>query len=296
MNKKYIALFIFSILIASMILFVFLQPNTKPDKQKLDTFPINKHLRMRYKLTNTSDKQLKNVAVKIYSLVPKMPNQVSDEIISNKSFSTEIDSLGNRVLEFIVPSINPYQTKFIELKANTKMSLTPQSNDSLDPGLFLSASTGIEINDPIIKKLATKLKQNDSVETLKAYYDWIINNLEYQGYVKDDLGALYAIQNKKGDCTEYAYLMAALARSSGIPTRVLGGYVYPEDAIVRAKDYHNWVEVFVDNKWHTIDPQKQRFMEKYDEYITFRILNHTTDAHNNSSQVSVSSEDVKVSL
>ncbi len=65
-------------------------------------------------------------------------------------------------------------------------------------------------------------------------------NIQYAGYTKDDRGALYALKKRKGDCTEYMYLLTALARANGVPTRGIGGYVYAKDAVLRPMDHTPW--------------------------------------------------------
>lgn len=58
-------------------------------------------------------------------------------------------------------------------------------------------------------------------------------------------------KNRLGDCTEYAVFLAALARSQGIASRVVGGLVYMEQAA--GFGYHMWTEVFVDGQWVPLD-------------------------------------------
>ena len=49
-------------------------------------------------------------------------------------------------------------------------------------------------------------------------------------------------------CRDYAILFGALARSSGIPTRVAAGLLYTDGAFY----YHAWVECYV-GKWMPFD-------------------------------------------
>lgn len=57
-----------------------------------------------------------------------------------------------------------------------------------------------------------------------------------------------------------------------IPARGVGGYVYAEDAVAKAPDYHNWAEVYLDGRWQIIDAQKKVFMQDQQNYIAFRII------------------------
>jgi transglutaminase-like putative cysteine protease len=94
--------------------------------------------------------------------------------------------------------------------------------------------------------------------------------LSYAGYLADDYGALYALTNRRGDCTEYAYLATALARASSIPARMVGGYVTDRDITPRAGDYHNWAELYIDGSWRLLDAQKGNWLQPIDQYVAFR--------------------------
>ncbi len=66
-------------------------------------------------------------------------------------------------------------------------------------------------------------------------------------------------REKRGHCEYFASAAALLARASGIPARVVGGYVVRERsalgdyAIVRERDAHAWAEVWVGGAWQTLD-------------------------------------------
>lgn len=60
------------------------------------------------------------------------------------------------------------------------------------------------------------------------------------GYVPNPDGAM---AEGKGICFDYASLCAAMFRSTGIPAKLVTGYV-GNDRI-----YHSWVEAYVDGKW-----------------------------------------------
>jgi Transglutaminase-like superfamily len=66
--------------------------------------------------------------------------------------------------------------------------------------------------------------------------------------------------HKEGLCEDFASALALLARSSGIPARVVVGYRVEEDnplggyAVVRDRNAHSWVEAWVDGAWRTVDP------------------------------------------
>src|SRR5437868_14904954 len=97
-------------------------------------------------------------------------------------------------------------------------------------------------------------------------------NVKTQTYIPKDRGALYALTERTGDCTEFAYLLTALSRADDIPARPIGGYVFKGNAVVKAVDYHNWMEFFVDGYWQIADAQRQVFMQSESDYVAMRII------------------------
>ena len=60
------------------------------------------------------------------------------------------------------------------------------------------------------------------------------------------------LEQREAECQGHAYLYAALARSLGIPTRVVNGLVYSESA--QGFLYHSWTESYLDDGWYAVDP------------------------------------------
>ena len=90
------------------------------------------------------------------------------------------------------------------------------------------------------------------------------------GYAPEDFGALYALRQRRGDCSEYACLVVALCRAAGIPARMVEGYVSDRSFAPKPMDFHDWAEVLVDGQWRVVDAQKGALLEKEALYIAFR--------------------------
>lgn len=58
---------------------------------------------------------------------------------------------------------------------------------------------------------------------------------------------------RSGDCTEYAVLTTALARSLGIPSRIVIGSVIVEESNKVTAVGHAWSEVWHEKQWHILD-------------------------------------------
>ena len=61
--------------------------------------------------------------------------------------------------------------------------------------------------------------------------------------------AVDVLEIKKGDCNEHTALYTALARASGLPTKICIGIVYKDGYFY----YHAWPAVYLDG-WRPIDP------------------------------------------
>jgi transglutaminase-like putative cysteine protease len=66
-------------------------------------------------------------------------------------------------------------------------------------------------------------------------------------------------EHKEGHCEYFASAFALLARAARIPSRVVTGYRVGERSpfgytIVRERDAHAWVEVWLEDHWRTYDP------------------------------------------
>lgn len=66
--------------------------------------------------------------------------------------------------------------------------------------------------------------------------------------------------HREGHCELFATAMALIARTQGIPARVVSGYRVSEVnpvtglSVVRERNAHTWVEAWVDGRWDTWDP------------------------------------------
>jgi transglutaminase-like putative cysteine protease len=69
----------------------------------------------------------------------------------------------------------------------------------------------------------------------------------------------FLTENRQGHCEYFASAMVLLARAARVPARVVAGYRVQEVSpfgyhIVRERDAHSWAEVWIDDRWQTIDP------------------------------------------
>jgi Transglutaminase-like superfamily len=96
---------------------------------------------------------------------------------------------------------------------------------------YLQKSPQIETQNSKIKKLAAQFVggEDGDWKRVEKIFHWVRDNIEYK-FDKDLRGALYALENSRGDCEEMTSLFVALCRLNGVPARSVWvpGHCYPE--------------------------------------------------------------------
>ena len=195
----------------------------------------------------------------------------------SRDYEVILDEAGNRIVHLSFEDMPPYATEIVTVEAQLQFADQPRIRDKISLEQYLQPERYIESDHAEIIRLAHKLKKETSLETAKNIHNWVAKNINYAGYMKHPRGALYALRNKKGDCTEYMMLFTALCRANNIPARGIGGYVCSRDCILRPADYHNWAEFYQDGAWRIADPQKKLFMQNETHYIAMRVMTQLAD-------------------
>jgi hypothetical protein len=115
---------------------------------------------------------------------------------------------------------------------------------------FINPTRFIQSDDEAIINLAHEItggEKNIWTAASKIYF-WLTENIE-GSYEISFASAKEVLELRKGDCTEYSVLFAALARAYGIPAKVCVGMVYNQ---TNGFVLHAWNEVFT-GKWQPVD-------------------------------------------
>ena len=120
---------------------------------------------------------------------------------------------------------------------------------------YLKATKYCQVNDPLIKAAASKLKKNTEIETAKNIFNAVQKNIKYESYSDTKRGAVKTLLDKKGNCADQAHLLVALFRASGIPAR----YVHAPG--------HYWTQCRIGDKIYDCDPTntKHKFGKRADD-------------------------------
>jgi transglutaminase-like putative cysteine protease len=245
--------------------------NIEPAPAAVAVYPHKRTIRYSFTVQNKTNEYLEAAEFRTYAPVLQTSSQQASTITASHEFAADADELGNQQLVFRF-SLAPLATRIVTITAEVDLAQQPNQLALSDAQDYLRPSKYIESDDYNVIALAEQFGDVEAQPWLRSAFNWVADNIEYAGYIEDDRGALYALDHRRGDCTEYMYLFAALARSRQIPTRGVGGFVVSEDAILKAREFHNWAEVYIDGRWRVVDPQNKQFMQQEDHYLALRIL------------------------
>jgi transglutaminase-like putative cysteine protease len=104
-------------------------------------------------------------------------------------------------------------------------------------------------------------------EKTSRIYDFVVKHLRYsmQDYER---GALWALKNGTGDCSEYSYLFVALSRAAGIPARVQTGFAFSYVGET-VENGHMWAEYYLEGYgWIPVDATWKQFDSLDDRHFS----------------------------
>lgn len=181
------------------------------------------------------------------SAPPDLPNLFS--VPTNRVLENP-ESL--RYLKLNVKS--PAQEKFMEIKREDFEDLEaipfplPNLDPSLDP--YLASDELIQSNDPAIQEQARAIVglEKSVLNAGLKIMNWVHQTIAPAPTISLP-SAKQILVTRKGDCNEYTALFTALARSLGIPTKMIAGLVYQNGRFF----YHAWPAVYL-GRWVALDP------------------------------------------
>jgi len=115
---------------------------------------------------------------------------------------------------------------------------------------YLEESPYVQPKNPEIAALAKEVVGDEKNAYLAAtrLRTWVHENVQSRGNIGIVRSSVDVLRGKTGVCRDYAILYAALARSVGIPTKLVAGLVFWKGGFY----YHAWAESFV-GEWVPID-------------------------------------------
>jgi hypothetical protein len=121
-----------------------------------------------------------------------------------------------------------------------------------DPAKYLKATLAAPSNLGEIVSLSKTITgdANGEHEKISRLLAWMDQNIAKEAV--DSFTAVDVLRERRAECQGHAYLFAALARASGIPTRIVNGIVYSADH--GGFLYHTWNEAWIASAgWQPVD-------------------------------------------
>jgi tetratricopeptide (TPR) repeat protein len=114
---------------------------------------------------------------------------------------------------------------------------------------FLKATTEFAADNEQVKTQAKQIAgtDRDAWNVARKLADWTHKNLEWKHVANAD--AAQTLATREADCSEFSALFIAMARSLGLPARMVSGLAYSGNSF----GGHAWVEVWI-GKWIELDP------------------------------------------
>lgn len=140
-----------------------------------------------------------------------------------------------------------------QAEAETAQSLAP----------YLRANAWVRSDDVEVRRIAAEAGPADRpLPKRMAKLERLLRqnmrrDADYVGYAD----AAEALRTGKGDCTEFAVLLAAFARAQGIPARVVVGMAYSARFTGNRDSFnpHAWVQIYDGSRWQSYDAALEGF-------------------------------------
>jgi hypothetical protein len=132
----------------------------------------------------------------------------------------------------------------------------PEALTETDRQRYLQPNAWVQSDLPQIRSFANRYGKGRSQKEIMdklvtAVQAHMTGAVDYLGYGN----AADALRTRSGDCTEFAVLLAALARARDIPARVAYGLVYADRFSGKKEVFspHAWVQVWTGDRWQSYD-------------------------------------------
>ncbi len=158
----------------------------------------------------------------------------------------------------------PGQSVLADRDGAVVLQVDPAGTASGDPDeADLQPTRWLQSDDPAIRALARDAVgwRRDPARQMARLERRVREHITSKSLRVGYASALETLQRREGDCTEHAVLLAALARSVGIPARVATGIAYTPSLGERRHVFvpHAWVFAWIDGRWQGYDAALPRY-------------------------------------
>lgn len=151
-----------------------------------------------------------------------------------------------------------FQATRIEHRVSLASTNDIPSNPIVEPAKFLHPDRLVPIDGQIAELSNQQTKDVTlPLEKARKIYDYVVANMHYDhdgtGWGRGD--AIWACDNKHGNCTDFHSLFIGMARAAGIPARFEIGFPLPQNSHEGSiAGYHCWAQFYINGiGWIPID-------------------------------------------
>lgn len=232
---------------------------------------LSRSVRLSLTFFNPTERALRNQRYDGYLPMRRASAQRAVSVQVSMPHVVDTDSTGHQALVLHFDELAPYARRTVSVSVVMDMFSSPFEEPVPPIDRWLREEPLVEVGDPRIRQRAAELAGNNEWATGRAIFDWVSRNIEYAGYLEHPMGAAAALQGRRGDCTEYADLVVALARANGIAARRVGGHHVAQDGLLTPAQYHDWAELYLEGSWRVVDAQKRNWLRPAEQYLAFHV-------------------------
>lgn len=179
--------------------------------------------------------RVSNLVLKVRAKSPGPIDNIKDDI---KTADQIVEQKTPNELLLTIAARRPNVDKPVEL---------PIRDPEFEP--YLKATTEFPADLKEIKEQAQQIAgdDRDAWSVARKLADWTHKNLEWKQVVS--ASAAQTLASREADCSEFSQLFVTMARSLGLPARMVSGLAYSGNSF----GGHAWVEVWA-GKWIELDP------------------------------------------
>jgi transglutaminase-like putative cysteine protease len=151
-----------------------------------------------------------------------------------------------------------FHAQRFEHRVALTMTDDPPAQPLVSPARFLLPDRLVPINGEIAQLSGQQTEgATEPVDKARRLYNYVVSTMHYDhdgaGWGRGD--AVWACENKHGNCTDFHSLFIAMARAAGIPARFEIGFSLPAGVSQGAiGGYHCWAEFYVQGiGWIPVD-------------------------------------------
>ena len=122
---------------------------------------------------------------------------------------------------------------------------------------WLKSGNFVQSDDPRIKALAEEAvgDAEDAAQAAKNIEAFVADYIDRKGLSVGYASATEILENRSGDCSEFAVLTCSLLRAAGIPAQMVVGIAYVDEFAGLNQRFggHAWCRAYIGGKWVGLD-------------------------------------------